>query len=120
MYQPSAEEIAGIFGNNGVHVEANLEIPRANEDGCKECRKGYRGRIGIFEVIFMNEELRTLTLQHASTNELRKLAVKMGMKSLRDDGWRKVTSGLTTTYEVLRLTQEDAFDFSEVNQEVSE
>jgi type II secretory ATPase GspE/PulE/Tfp pilus assembly ATPase PilB-like protein len=120
MYQPSAEEIAGIFGNNGVNVEGNLEIPRANEDGCKECRKGYRGRIGIFEVIFMNEELRTLTLQHASTNELRKLAVKMGMKSLRDDGWRKVTSGLTTTYEVLRLTQEDAFDFSEVNQEVSE
>ncbi len=112
MYQPSAEEIAGIFGNNGVHVEANLEIPRANDDGCKECRKGYRGRIGMFEVIFMNEELRTLTLQHASTSELRKLAVKLGMKSLREDGWKKVTEGLTTIYEVLRLTQEDALDFA--------
>lgn len=119
MYQPSAEEIAGIFGNNGVHVESNLEIPRANDDGCKECRRGYRGRVGIFEVIFMNEELRTLTLQHASTSELRRLAIKSGMKSLREDGWQKVTSGLTTISEILRLTQEDVFDFDDDTQDAA-
>lgn len=116
MYQPSEKEIAGIFSNNGVHVDTDLEIPRANVDGCKECRgRGYRGRIGIFEVIFMTEELRTLALQHASTSELRKLAVKLGMKSLREDGWQKVVAGLTTVDEVLRLTQEDVYDFDEGN-----
>ena len=117
MYQPSDKEIAGIFGNNGVHVQTDIEIPRAKDGGCKECRgRGYRGRIGIFEVIFMSEELRSMALKQASTSELRRLAVKLGMKSLREDGWRKVVSGLTTVDEVLRLTQEDAYDFDVENQ----
>lgn len=114
MYQPSEEEIEGIFRHNGVHVQTDLEIPRANDDGCKECRgRGYKGRVGIFEVLFMTEELRSLALKQASTSELRQLAVKLGMKSLREDGWQKVVSGLTTVDEILRLTQEDAFEYDE-------
>ena len=121
MYKPTEKEIAGLFSNNGVHVDYDLEIPRAKVGGCKECRgRGYKGRIGIFEVIFMNEELRALALQHASTNELRRLAVQLGMKSLREDGWQKVTAGLTTIDEVLRLTQEDAFDFGDKGPSASE
>ncbi len=121
MYQPTEKDLAGLFSNNGVNVSTDLEIPRAKVGGCKECRgRGYRGRIGIFEVIFMNEELRDLTLQHVSTSELRRLAVKLGMRSLREDGWQKVTKGMTTIDEILRLTQEDVFDFNEDNQDTSE
>ncbi len=121
MYKPTEKEIASVLINNDAHVETDLEIPRANEDGCKECRgRGYKGRIGIFEVIFMTEELRSMALQHSSTSELRQLAIKMGMKSLREDGWQKVTAGQTTVDEVLRLTQEDAYEFDEENQSASE
>ena len=91
----------------------NLKIPRAV--GCKECRgRGYKGRIGIFEVLLMTDEIRSMALQQASTSEIRRLAVQMGMKGLREDGWRKVAAGLTTVDEVIRLTQEDEFDFVEV------
>ena len=62
----------------------------------------------------MNDELRAMALKHASTNEIRRRAVQMGMKGLREDGWRKVAVGQTTVEEVIRLTQADEFDFGEV------
>ena len=125
MYSPGREELAGLMGNghnghngNGsqIAIPQNLEIPRAVVGGgCKECRgRGYRGRIGIFEVLLMTDEIRSKALEQASTNEIRRLAVQLGMKGLREDGWRKVTAGLTTVDEVVRLTQEDEFDFGEV------
>lgn len=115
-YTPSAEEISVLFRSNGVNIPTDLRIPRANDDGCKECRgRGYRGRIGIFEVLFMTEEMRALALKQASTSELRQLAVQLGMKSLREDGWQKVVAGHTTVDEVLRLTQEDAYDYEDEN-----
>ena len=122
MYSPDREELAGLMGNghngNGsqVAIPQDLEIPRAVVgSGCKECRgRGYRGRIGIFEVLFMTDEIRSKALEQASTNEIRRLAVQLGMRGLREDGWRKVTAGFTTVDEVIRLTQEDEFDFGEV------
>ena len=122
MYVPDREELVRLMANghnsNGsnVAIPQDLEIPRAVVGGgCKECRgRGYRGRIGIFEVLFMTDEIRSKALEQASTNEIRKLAVRLGMKGLREDGWRKVTAGLTTVDEVIRLTQEDEFDFGEV------
>ena len=119
MYSPDRHELVGLMGNghngngNGVVVPDDLEIPRAV--GCKECRgRGYKGRIGIFEVLLMTDEIRSMALKQASTNEIRRLAVQLGMRGLREDGWRKVTAGLTTVDEVIRLTQEDEFDFEEV------
>ena len=124
MYSPDEHELAGLMGNghngngngNSVAIPQNLEIPRAVVgSGCKECRgRGYRGRIGLFEVLFMTDELRAMALKQASTNEIRRLAVQLGMRGLREDGWRKVTAGFTTIDEVVRLTQEDEFDFGEV------
>ncbi|RKU11243.1 hypothetical protein C6503_18905 [Candidatus Poribacteria bacterium] len=116
MYVPNMQELTGLIGNgNGNHVAipSDLKIPRVV--GCKECRgRGYKGRIGIFEVLLMTDELRSMTLKQSSTSEIRRLAVQLGMKGLREDGWRKVTAGLTTVDEVVRLTQEDEFDFVEV------
>ena len=62
----------------------------------------------------MNDEVRSMALKQASTSEIRRLAVQLGMKGLREDGWRKVAAGMTTVDEVLRLTQEEEFDFGEV------
>jgi general secretion pathway protein E/type IV pilus assembly protein PilB len=116
MYSPEMQELAGLMGNNNgsnTAIPYDLKIPRAV--GCKECRgRGYKGRIGIFEVLLMNDELRAMALKHASTSEIRRRAVQMGMKGLREDGWRKVAAGQTTVEEVIRLTQADEFDFGEV------
>ena len=115
MYSPDMQELAGLIGNNGSNtaIPYDIEIPRAV--GCKECRgRGYKGRIGIFEVLLMSDEIRSIALKQASTSEIRRLAVQLGMKGLREDGWRKVAAGLTTVEEVMRLTQEDEFDFGEV------
>ena len=117
MYSPEMHELEGLMGKNGhgspMALPYDIEIPRAV--GCKECRgRGYRGRIGIFEVLFMSDEIRAMALKQASTSEIRRLAVQLGMKGLREDGWRKVAAGWTTVEEVLRLTQEDEFDLGEV------
>ena len=113
MYTPEMHELAGLMGNgNGTHtsIPYDLKIPRPV--GCPECRgRGYRGRIGIFEVLLMSDELRAVALKQASTSEIRRLAVQMGMKGLREDGWRKVAAGLTTVEEVIRLTQEETFNY---------
>ncbi|KPK40933.1 MAG: type II secretion system protein GspE [Omnitrophica WOR_2 bacterium SM23_29] len=75
--------------------------------GCKKCMDtGYKGRIGIFELMVPNDELRALTVAKASTNEIRKAALKGGMKTMRDDGVEKAKTGTTTLEEVLRVTQE--------------
>ena len=115
MYSLEMHELAGLMGNgsgSNIAIPYGLEIPRAV--GCKECRgRGYKGRVGIFEVLSMSDEIRSVALKEASTTEIRRLAVQMGMKGLREDGWRKVAAGLTTIEEVIRLTQEDEFDFGE-------
>jgi len=75
--------------------------------GCRECAgTGYRGRIGIFEQMMMTEEIRHLTVSNAPTTEIRKEALKQGMRTLKEDGFIKVRNGLTTLAEVLRVTQD--------------
>lgn len=75
--------------------------------GCKVCLStGFKGRTGIFELMLADEEIRKLTAAKASSDELRKAAVKAGMKTLRQDGEEKVKQGLTTKEEVMRVTEE--------------
>ncbi|MCA9109448.1 MAG: Flp pilus assembly complex ATPase component TadA [Planctomycetaceae bacterium] len=76
--------------------------------GCRSCRgTGYRGRLGIYELLVANEKIRQLASERSSTIEIKKAAVASGMKTLRMDGWRKVAAGLTTIDEVLRVTKSD-------------
>jgi len=75
--------------------------------GCRECRHtGYKGRLGIFELLVMNDEIRNLIVSRGTATDIRNLArAKYGMKLLRDDGWTKVRSGITTVEEVVRVSK---------------
>ncbi len=75
--------------------------------GCPECHgQGYRGRIGIYELLVMRDELRTVMLGSSDANALRDQAIAFGMETLWQDGWGKVAKGVTTRDELLRVTQE--------------
>jgi len=77
--------------------------------GCPECRgKGYRGRMGIFEVFLVDDEVRHMVNNNATTIQLRQRARELGMRTLREDGIRKVLAGMTTAEEVITTTMSDA------------
>lgn len=76
--------------------------------GCSECNQtGYRGRVALYEVMPIKDELRELILTGASANEIKKEAIKLGMLTLRHSGIRKIMAGITSIEEVLRVTVED-------------
>ncbi len=76
--------------------------------GCPICNNtGYKGRLGLYEVMPMKEEVKELVLSRASTSEIKKEAIRLGMKTLRQSGIMKVKDGVTTIEEVLRSTIED-------------
>ncbi len=73
--------------------------------GCLECDgTGYHGRVAIYEFFLLDDETQEMVAEHASTSELRKKAAERGMKNLRQDGWAKVASSLTSIEEVQRIT----------------
>ena len=77
--------------------------------GCDKCRNlGYKGRMGIFEIFVIDDEVRFMVNERASTLQLRKRARELGMRTLREDGVRKVLAGLTTAEEVIATTMGDA------------
>ncbi len=76
--------------------------------GCRNCQQtGYRGRQGIFEVMAVTDEVRSMIMRHAPSHEIRQVATKQGMMSLREDGWRIVAEGRTTIDEVMRNTKDE-------------
>ena len=86
-----------------ANTRRNIEIFKPG--GCDRCNQtGYRGRIGIFEILLMDEEIRALVLRRASADEIAAEAVGKGMRRLREDGLEKVRRGLTSPEEVLRVT----------------
>ncbi|HYE19580.1 MAG TPA: GspE/PulE family protein [Tepidisphaeraceae bacterium] len=79
--------------------------------GCRECQNtGYRGRQGIFELMAVSRDVRTLIMDRAPAHKLREVAVKEGMRSLREDGWRIIRDGRTTVDEVMRNTKDEEAD----------
>lgn len=75
--------------------------------GCDNCfGSGYRGRVGIFELMELNEEMRAAIIRNEDASKLTTLARRNGMRNLREDGWMKVAQGVTTPEEVIRVTQE--------------
>ena len=84
------------------------QIFKANPDGCQECRStGYRGRLGIYELLTVTDELRSMVVRRLDAAVIKKQALADGMLTLRDDGALKVMRGATTIEEILRVTQDD-------------
>jgi len=76
--------------------------------GCDRCfQTGYRGRTGVYELMLINEEIQNLIYRRESAGAIKKVALEAGLQTLRMDGTRKVLAGITTTAEVLRVTQAD-------------
>ncbi len=74
--------------------------------GCKICNNtGYMGRTGIYEILLLDEEIKKLILEKASSSMINEKAVEAGMRTLKQDGWEKIVAGLTTPEEVLRVVQ---------------
>lgn len=89
---------------------ATVEDPQYKKGkGCSKCNgTGYKGRFGLFEVFVINDEARKLIYEKVPSSVLRVQAREMGMRTLREDGKRKVIAGLTTIEEVMRVTMTDA------------
>ncbi len=88
----------------GFPYEAGRPPKLYRARGCKKCGGiGYRGRMGIHEVMTMNEEIERLTIENASADDIQRVAIAAGMKTLRDDGFEKVKLGQTSIEEILRV-----------------
>jgi general secretion pathway protein E len=82
-------------------------IPVYRGMGCERCfNTGFRGRLGIFELMELDEELRAIVMRNEDASKITACARRHGMRNLREDGWLKVRQGVTTAGEVTRVTQE--------------
>jgi general secretion pathway protein E len=103
-YKPEFSELAAM----GVPAEEMTDLVLHRGRGCEMCKfLGYRGRQGIFEIFPMSERIREMTVEHDSASKIKDQAIKEGMVTLRQYGWRLVRAGVTTVEEVLRVAQED-------------
>ena len=75
--------------------------------GCPDCKKGYRGRLGVYEMFILDESIERLIYEMVDSGVIRKRAQELGMRTLREDAFRKAAAGLTTLQEVLRLTVDE-------------
>ena len=83
------------------------DVPLFKGTGCEKCAfTGFYGRTGIYELLIVNDEMRKLVLKGADANQLREVAMRLGMKTLLQSGTEKIRAGMTTLSEVLRVTQE--------------
>ncbi len=106
-HTPSAAqlEVAGITPEQAASATFMKGV------GCSHCNKtGYRGRLGIYELMVMSSKVRELAFQGATTVEIRKAAVKNGMTTLYEDGLFKVMQGITTLEEVFRVSKREQMD----------
>ena len=90
-----------------VNSPEGKEIQTWHGAGCDACMgTGYTGRVGIFELMELNEEIRRLIMRNEDASVLTEAARQNGMSNLREDGWEKIENGVTTVQEVVRVTQE--------------
>jgi general secretion pathway protein E/type IV pilus assembly protein PilB len=104
-YEPKESELR-LLGPAAKHL---AQAQLFHGKGCPDCTfTGYRGRMGIYEIFQIDDQVRHLIFEKVGAAELRGRARELGMRTLREDGLRKVVAGLTTLEEVLRVTMGDA------------
>jgi general secretion pathway protein E len=102
-YAPDEESLKSI----GITPEMAAGKTIYRGTGCSECLDtGYLGRTGIFELMLLDDSLKSLILQTSDANAIKRQAMEQGMISLRQDGARRVLEGVTTIEEVFRVTQQ--------------
>jgi type II secretory ATPase GspE/PulE/Tfp pilus assembly ATPase PilB-like protein len=100
-YDPALLEAE--FGVDGRSLEP--EPPFRHGRGCEACRNtGYKGRFAIYEMLPFTPEVKALTVQRATSPEIKRVALRQGMRTLRQSGWHRACSGDTTVEEVLRVS----------------
>ena len=105
VYAPDPRTLQAI----GINEIEAAKITFYHGDGCPKCNGiGFKGRMGIFEIFIVNEELQQMIYEGRTLVELRTKARELGMRSMREDGIRKVGGGLTTADEVLKVTMNEA------------
>jgi len=101
-YKPTKEELADI----GLSEKEKMDFYRGK--GCPKCMNaGYKGRISIYELMLIDDDIRNLVIAKTPTEEIRKRAIASGMINLKQDGIEKIKQGITTVEEVLRVTEEE-------------
>ncbi|MBW8781444.1 MAG: Flp pilus assembly complex ATPase component TadA [Verrucomicrobia bacterium] len=104
-YTPDSKELRSL----NISAQQASSATFMHGEGCPNCNgTGFRGRIGIFEMFVVNEEIQRMIYDNAGTSKLRDKARSLGMRTMREDGIRKVTAGLTTIEEVVSITVGDA------------
>jgi type IV pilus assembly protein PilB len=105
-YDPPAHMVQGL----GIPPEIAAKANFMKGKGCGHCNKtGYRGRMGIFELMVMTNQVRELAFKGEPTQVIRKLARKQGMRTLFEDGIIKALKGATTIDEILRIAHRENF-----------
>ncbi|MFA5388948.1 MAG: type II secretion system ATPase GspE [Candidatus Omnitrophota bacterium] len=104
-YKPSELELSEF----GISKEKIKDMKFYKGEGCKECgNSGYKGRTGLYELLTVDDKIRDLVVRRESLSAIRNAACEGGMKTLRENGFKKVMEGVTTIEEVLRETKEYA------------
>ncbi|REK11454.1 MAG: type II/IV secretion system protein [Planctomycetota bacterium] len=104
-YTPEPDDVPADFPMDRLHAEGGTLY---QPGGCRRCRgKGYTGRLGLFELLVANDQIRHLASERVASHKLKEVAVASGMRTLRQDGWQKVLRGQTTIDEVMRVTGAD-------------
>ena len=101
-YKPPKHELEQLGMEAGFE---DIEFHRAV--GCDICSTGYTGRLGIYEMLPVDDEIKSLVVNRAESSRIKRKAIENGMRTLRDDGALKVYQGVTTVDEVMRVTAEE-------------
>ena len=104
-YHPNVTDLPNDFP---VEFRLDPKLILYRPIGCDSCRKtGYHGRLGIYELLVTNEEIRQMMTQKGTSDAIKQVAIRNGMKTMRMDGWDKAMSGITTIDEIVRVTKAD-------------